>query len=717
MLSEGEVRGGWRDAGLWFHRLQAGGSVPPVKGGVTFPFVFFGVRPGDWLDDAVHGYELHFVRALDEDHRVALARRLASLPGTGAWSGAAPWRWQGRFALVSLRPRGDSPEAVRALHAAAVALFRAVHAETPLVSVAYLHAADAGSDPWDDYSLGQALGPVPGPRWEVLDPGVVAEPGRACDESVTDPAFEAALRGSTWRVERTERRPAPAATSAAEATATPAERSAEVTPERVGPPRAEAPTHVADEEGDEEADEEADEETEARLRPEAGPPAVDMVSPEGPKTGGPLDWSAVARLPLVPAPWPTFGLQAEYPKAQEIQRPRPERELAMVHDRKGTRVALRVEAHTFLTEPLDQDVESSRPSLHPTRDAVLYLDEVEGRVMLWEPPAAPRALPIPPNDCYFNDCAWLSPQHFGLLAQEPEGVMVFALDGEAVSLLGLVDVRASAMQSVPGGFVAFDLNGVRGVSGVVMAFDGEAARVVGAFDCGSVLRVSSDGPRVLVESRRAKVRATLELGGLAEATRAALLGQDEARHPRRTLLAARIEALQAAGDGDDAGDDADDAEDEEVAEADPASVTDPEEASALGQEKLGDGEYEAAVTWLLRAIELQPTAPQPWNDLGVARSELGDGAGATAAWEEALRLYEVQAQDPAGHDGRFLAAAMMARLGRREAMMTRIVEVLAVDRGFADQARDEEAFDPYWSDPEFKALMAKPKKAKKLNKG
>ena len=136
-----------------------------MKGGPTFPFLFFGVRPGDWFDDASHAYELHFVQSLDDDRRLAVARAARGALSGAAWAG--PWRWQGRFALACLRPLAASPESVRALHAAAVAIARAVHAVAPLVSVTYLHAADAGTDPWDDDTLSRALAPVPGPRWST----------------------------------------------------------------------------------------------------------------------------------------------------------------------------------------------------------------------------------------------------------------------------------------------------------------------------------------------------------------------------------------------------------------------------------------------------------------------------------------------------------------------------------------------------------------------
>jgi len=685
-----------------------GGSVAGVKGGETFPFLFFGVRPGDWLDDGVHAYELHFVKDLDEDRRAALAQRLAALGASSAWAWAGPWRWQGRFALVSLRATGSSREAARALHAAVATLLRGVHAVAPLVSATYLHAADAGTDPWDDFSLARAAGPVLGPRWASLDPGLLGDPARGPDTSVVDASFEAQRTTPTWRVERTVRAAPPP--PAPVAPVTPAEPAAEATPT----PAAAvvfAPTRDAD------ADADADAET---------PPAPDaLVSPPRPEDHPAPDWSAVAPLGTTLSAWPTFALSATHPKNSEIRRPRPGRELAVFRDKKTTRVLLWVDGALESVGGYDQDSDSTHPSLHPTRDAVLFVDESESRVMLWEPPTAPRALPIPMDDTSFVDCAWLDDHRFALLSQDGSGVMVFALHGDALTLEGRIALLASGLEALPGGFLVYDPDDAGDLTVIVLALDGDGMRVVGGLKSTSVNRVTTDGFRVWIETHRKKERPILELVDLEAAFVQARGSADADRHPWLPLLSAKLSATSA--DDDEDSDDSDgsdedgsdeDGSDEDGSDdadsSDPSAVTDADEAFSTGQDHRYDENFDAAIRWLDRAIELQPTHRDAWAELGVARSQKGDPEGARIAWEEALRLVErVLASEADDREALLAAVTLYARLGQRETMLGRLRALIDLDRSYASYVRNDEAFVEYLGDAEFDALVAKPKKSKK----
>jgi hypothetical protein len=672
-----------------------------VKGGPTFPFLFFGVRPGDWFDDAAHAYELHFVQSLDEDRRLAVARAARVALTGAAWAG--PWRWQGRFALVCLRPLAASPESVRALHAAAVVVARAVHAVAPLVSVTYLHAADAGTDPWDDDTLCRALAPVAGPRWSTVSAGLVAEPGRPTDESEVDPAVESLLHGAVWAVERTER-PAPAAEPVA--TSAPAVSSALRAEEPA--PRAEAVPLAAG--YDAETPPPAAPSSEAAVE---GP--AELVSVSQQTEDAPVDWAAVARLSLAPTTWPAFTLQAQYPKAQEVTAPRAGRELAVVEDRKGAHFVLWVEGTTWKHGPLDQASDTSHPSLHPTRDAVLFVDDLAETVMLWEPPAAPRALPIPSKGESFSDCAWLDASHFVLIGQD-HGPTVFALHGDTVTLCGRAVLSGYMMAAVPGGFFVWDMEDVGKVTAALLAWDGAALRIVGAVESLSILRVASDGARLFLDAGRGKRGGVFAVDDLAGRVQEALRG-DPVRHPVRPLLAARLAAAAPRSEEEDNQVDEESDGDDDEAEPQPDSVEDADEAFSIGQDKRSDGETDAAIVWMERAVALRPTYAEAWGELGLARREGGDAAGAHEAWTEALRLHELAAQEPDAHEARFDVATLLARLGRRDEMLTALAAVAKALPHLASWARDEEAYAAYHDDAEFVALTTPPPKKKKAKKG
>jgi predicted Zn-dependent protease len=78
---------------------------------------------------------------------------------------------------------------------------------------------------------------------------------------------------------------------------------------------------------------------------------------------------------------------------------------------------------------------------------------------------------------------------------------------------------------------------------------------------------------------------------------------------------------------------------------------------SLGNACLAEGDLEAAVGHLERAVELDPDYSAAWKILGRARETAGDLAGAAAAWEQGV--------EAAGRAGDIQAGKEMAVFARR----------------------------------------------------
>ncbi|APR83536.1 Hypothetical protein A7982_08885 [Minicystis rosea] len=128
----------------------------------TYPFRFYGRRPGDWIEGANGGhlYEIRFAEALSAEDKVAIAeafeKKLARGPAEAA---AAPWLWADRSAQIRLGERRGRARP-DAFFDAVEAMLRALHGRAPLEQVIFRGCREPfGAHPWDAWSIARRAEP------------------------------------------------------------------------------------------------------------------------------------------------------------------------------------------------------------------------------------------------------------------------------------------------------------------------------------------------------------------------------------------------------------------------------------------------------------------------------------------------------------------------------------------------------------------------------
>ncbi len=179
----------------------------------SFPFLFFGHRPGDWASGANmgHAYEVRFRSPPDRKTRLAIAKAFETALSEGpvqTSSASEPWLWAGHWAMFFVGERGarDADACFQHMESA----FRAIHEVAPLGEVVFGGAREHGDGPWDRWSFAQQ----PGPSWDPHFPNYLRHPdpdyppiqGEAPaedpEDGVADAAFEAAREKARGKTEK-----------------------------------------------------------------------------------------------------------------------------------------------------------------------------------------------------------------------------------------------------------------------------------------------------------------------------------------------------------------------------------------------------------------------------------------------------------------------------------------------------------------------------------
>jgi hypothetical protein len=120
--------------------------------GERYPFLFFGVRPTDWIAeyDEAHLYRLKFRKRPDKRKVEAALAELSAV------------QWDGAYALIVV----EEPSQITDMFARVRAGVERVHRAAPLEEVVAMCARGSwGKDPWDAWTVRRRAEPSDGPLW------------------------------------------------------------------------------------------------------------------------------------------------------------------------------------------------------------------------------------------------------------------------------------------------------------------------------------------------------------------------------------------------------------------------------------------------------------------------------------------------------------------------------------------------------------------------
>jgi hypothetical protein len=149
-----------------------GTSMQQMTSGRSYPFRFYGSRPGDWFEGANDGhcYELCFVQTPGKETRAAIAQCFeeACLKGPVEPAWEEPWLWSDRFALLFVGERFDTGD--EGFFFSAIArLMESIHGIAPLEQVVFFGAREVGGDGWERWSTSRQKEPTAGPAYPEFD--------------------------------------------------------------------------------------------------------------------------------------------------------------------------------------------------------------------------------------------------------------------------------------------------------------------------------------------------------------------------------------------------------------------------------------------------------------------------------------------------------------------------------------------------------------------
>ena len=98
------------------------------------------------------------------------------------------------------------------------------------------------------------------------------------------------------------------------------------------------------------------------------------------------------------------------------------------------------------------------------------------------------------------------------------------------------------------------------------------------------------------------------------------------------------------------------------------------------------------------SIELAPSSAAARYNLGTLLLKIGDVRGALPPLQEAIRL------NPQFSDALYNLAAVYALLGEREHALQWLQQAIQLNRSLASEARRDEDFRSFRSDPDFAAM-------------
>jgi hypothetical protein len=164
---------------------------------MSYPFRFYGARPGDWFEGAScgHFFEVQFETAPDAAARTRIAHAFERA-AAGSWiqSDCEAWLWAGDWALLAVGEKSDGSEE-RDFFEDVQGAFRAVHEACAIAEVHYGGTREPNArDGWSTWSTQQKPAPGPAPEWPGLDLNADVYGGRIERRSIAvaeDAAFEA----------------------------------------------------------------------------------------------------------------------------------------------------------------------------------------------------------------------------------------------------------------------------------------------------------------------------------------------------------------------------------------------------------------------------------------------------------------------------------------------------------------------------------------------
>jgi hypothetical protein len=137
----------------------------------TYPFRFYGARPGDWFEAACGGHlwEAQFKAPLDAPARARVAQALQQglVFRTSIARSQRSTRFSGRWMLLALGEAGEDSDL---FWDDVAGLWGAVHDAVPIEEIHYAGTTeDSYPDEWSQWSREQKEDPGPAPAWPDLD--------------------------------------------------------------------------------------------------------------------------------------------------------------------------------------------------------------------------------------------------------------------------------------------------------------------------------------------------------------------------------------------------------------------------------------------------------------------------------------------------------------------------------------------------------------------
>lgn len=111
------------------------------------------------------------------------------------------------------------------------------------------------------------------------------------------------------------------------------------------------------------------------------------------------------------------------------------------------------------------------------------------------------------------------------------------------------------------------------------------------------------------------------------------------------------------------------------------------------------GRSDEAIADCDTAIKLKPDYPMGYYNKGVVLGELKRYEESIAAYNRAIKL------DPNYTYAIYNRASMQACMGRKDEMLADLTRAIELDVGEREYAKDDESFDPFRDEPEFRKLV------------